>query len=319
MIPLRELAEANQRLHGRVKVTPLQEDPSTGWLLKWENRQITGSFKLRGAMNKVLSLPPGDVEAGLVCASAGNHGQGVAVAGQAVGSRVVVFASENAVPSKVAAMQALGAEVTLVKGGYEAAEAAGKEFARQSGMVWVSPYNDVQVICGQASLGYEVLEQMAGRMLDELYLPVGGGGLAVGVGTVMKNFSPTTRVIGVQSEASAYMHQFFQHGSQAGVVEGESLADGLAGAVEEGSVTLELIRQNVDEMVLVTEEEISRAIAFAWRRYGERIEGSAAVALAAARRIHQPGQLAAVLISGGNIQPATHEKLLVQFPGEGLS
>lgn len=318
MIPAEWLDQAQQRLSGLIKVTPLQEDRPNGWFLKWENQQVTGSFKLRGAFNKVLTLLPEEQAVGLVCASAGNHGQGVAVAGQQVGARVLVFASEHAVPTKVAAMQKLGAEVHLVAGGYAEAEAAGKEFARQCGMTWISPYNDVQVICGQATLGYELLEQAAGRRIDVIYLPAGGGGLAAGVGAFFKRFVPQVKVIGVQSEASAYLHRLFHQGTQAGVMESNSLADGLAGAVEEGAITIPLVKQMLDDLVLVSEEEIGRAIAFAWWRYGEQIEGSAAVALAAARRLRIPDQNAIVLLTGGNIQPETLEQLLALYPQEDL-
>jgi threonine dehydratase len=138
------------------------------------------------------------------------------------------------------------------------------------------------------------------------------------VGAVLKQFAPHVKVIAVQSEASAYLHHLFHQGSQAGVVELESLADGLAGAVEEGAITIPLVKQVVDDFVLVSEEEIGRAIAFAWRRYGERIEGSAAVSLAAARRFATPERPAIVLLTGGNIQPETHAGLLAQYPQEGI-
>ena len=128
MIPAEWMEQAHHRLKGLVKVTLLTEDVRMGWFLKWENQQLTGSFKLRGALNKVLTLSPEEQAAGLVCASAGNHGQGVALAGQRVGARVIVFTSEQAVPSKISAMRKMGAEVHLVKDGNAEAEEAGKEF-----------------------------------------------------------------------------------------------------------------------------------------------------------------------------------------------
>ena len=131
MIPSEWLDQANQRLKGKVNVTPLLGDAQAGWFIKWENQQETGSFKLRGALNKVMTLLPEEQAAGLVCASAGNHGQGVAVAGRQVGAHVIVFASEHAVPTKLAAMQQLGAEVRLVAGGYAEAEAAGKAYSSE--------------------------------------------------------------------------------------------------------------------------------------------------------------------------------------------
>ena len=318
MIPAEWMEQARQRLRGLVKVTPLTEDDRMGWFLKWENQQLTGSFKLRGALNKVLTLSPEEQATGLVCASAGNHGQGVALAGQRVGAKVIVFASEQAVPSKISAMRKMGAEVHLVKGGYAAAEEAGKEYARQNNHTWISPYNDVQVICGQATLGYEILEQLDSKKIDEIYIPVGGGGLAAGLGAVFKMLAPNVKVIGVQSEASPYFQALFHFGSQDDVVESESLADGLAGAVEKGAITIPLVRQVLDDLLLVSEAEIKRAVAYAWQQYGEQIEGSAGVALAAARKFSKKNQTAVVLLSGGNIQAETHAQLLAQYSGESL-
>lgn len=317
MIPQEWLDQAYERLSGQVERTPVTEDADLGLYLKWENRQITGSFKLRGALNKVEALLENERQAGLVCASAGNHGQGVALAARRHGTRAVVFASDHTIPTKIQAMQDLGADVRKVAGGYAEAEAAGIAHARSTGMTWISPYNDVQVICGQSTLGRELLEQIEGRSIQAVYIPAGGGGLAAGVGEVFRQRAPGVRVIAVQSEASAYLHHLYYTGSQADVIESDSLADGLSGAVENGAMTIPLVRKNVDEFLLVSEEEIGRAIAFAWRRYGEKIEGSAAVALAAARKRNPQDGPAAVILSGGNIQAEVHAALLDRYPREG--
>src|SRR5512133_61419 len=161
MIPSDWLDLATRRLQGQVEQTPLTYDPQLDLFIKWENRQVTGSFKIRGALNKVLSLEPWEQQRGLVTASAGNHGQGVALAARQVGARAIVFASNHAVPAKVEAMRALGAEVRQVPGGYELAEQTGLKFAVEQGKTWVSPYNDAQVIAGQATIGLEILEQLA--------------------------------------------------------------------------------------------------------------------------------------------------------------
>lgn len=310
MIPDEWLDQAVERVRGRVLRTPLTYDPDLDVYFKWENHQTTGSFKLRGAMNKILALTSYELERGLAAASAGNHGQGVALAAQAVGAHVTVFASEHAVPNKLAAMRALGAEVRLVPGGYSEAEAAGLRFSQESGATWVSPYNDGLVIAGQATLGVELLDDRIGREVNAWVVPVGGGGLIAGLGAALRRTSPRPRLIGVQSEASAYFHSLFHNGSQAGVVEVDSLADGLSGAVEEGSITIPLVRRSVDDIRLVSEDEISRAIACAWTRYGERIEGSAAVALAGVLFGHVAERPALVVVSGGNIPDALFEAAL---------
>lgn len=310
MIPDEWLDQAVERVRGRVLRTPLTYDPELDVYFKWENHQTTGSFKLRGAMNKILALTSYELERGLAAASAGNHGQGVALAAQAVGAHATVFASEHAVPNKLAAMRAQGAEVRLVPGGYSEAEAAGLRFSQESGAVWVSPYNDGLVIAGQATLGVELLEDLAGREVKAWVVPVGGGGLIAGLGAALRREQSRPQLIGVQSEASAFFHSIFHTGSQAGVVEYDSLADGLSGAVEEGSITIPLVRQSVNDIRLVSEDEIARAIAFAWRRYGERIEGSAAAGLAGVLFGHIAERPALVVISGGNIPDALFATVL---------
>ena len=310
MIPPEWLDQAARRLHGQIKETPLTYDPELNLYLKWENRQLTGSFKIRGALNKVLSLESWEKQRGLVTASAGNHGQGVAYAGRLVQARVIVFASGHAVPAKVEAMRELGAEVRLVDGGYEVAERAAQAYATETGSTWISPYNDVQVIVGQGTTGRELIEQIieqgASVFPRAVIVPVGGGGLISGVGMALQRLDSRPRLIGAQSTASPYFHALYYSGSQTGVIEQESLADGLAGAVEDGSITIPLVRRWADALVLVTEKEIARAIAYTWERFGEKIEGSAGAALAAAMGAGVKERPAAVILSGGNIQPEVH-------------
>jgi threonine dehydratase len=227
-----------------------------------------------------------------------------------VQARVIVFASSHAVPAKVEAMRELGAEVRLVDGGYEAAELAAQAYASETGSTWISPYNDGQVIAGQATAGVELIEQLieldAPVFPRAVIVPVGGGGLISGVGMALQRLNSRPRLIGAQSTASPFFHALYYNGSQSGVIEQESLADGLAGAVEEGAITIPLVRRWVDALVLVTEKEIARAIAYAWQRFGEKIEGSAGAALAAAMGAAVKERPAVVILSGGNIQPEVH-------------
>lgn len=322
MIPHDWIEAASERLSGRVIHTPVTFDEALGCYLKWENRQQTGSFKLRGALNKVITLQPWEREQGLVAASAGNHGQGVAVAARLMGLRAVVFAAEHAVPTKLEAMRSLGAEVRLVPGGYEQAEKAGIQFADEQGMTWISPYNDGQVIAGQATVGVELLDDIPAEDLEAVVVPVGGGGLIAGIGLVLQQIPEDhrPRLIGVQSEASPYFRALLESGSQDGVVETYSLADGLAGRVEDHAITIPLVRSLVDDILLVSEVEIEQAVAAAWQRYGAVIEGSAAVVLAAALAGKFSQRPAALVISGGNIQPQLHKQLVQRwFRGEGFS
>ncbi|MEJ2597291.1 MAG: pyridoxal-phosphate dependent enzyme [Anaerolineales bacterium] len=312
-IPSQWLVEASKRITSHIHHTPMQYDSQLGTYLKWENRQLTGSFKVRGALNKILSLSEREKERGLVTASAGNHGQGVALAGGLIGAQVVIFACEHAVPAKVEAMRSYGAEVRLVPGGYGDAEQAGLNFACQNEMTWISPYNDGKIIAGQGTLAMEVLHQLPTQGEFTWIVPVGGGGLLSGIGLALKadkNASRRHKLVGVQSKASPFMHTLYYRGTQEGVVELPSLADGLAGPVEEGSITIPLVRRLADQMVLVEEEQIARAVRYAWERYNQKLEGSAAAALAAVLSKTVVGQPAVIILSGGNIQPETFQQIL---------
>jgi threonine dehydratase len=322
MIPQLWLKAAFKRVAPHIRNTPLTYDPRQDLYLKWENTQVTGSFKVRGAINKVLSLLPEEKSKGLVTASAGNHGQGVALAGKLAGTNVLIFASEHATPTKIQAMQALGAQVRLVQGGYGEAENAGLGFSAKQG-TWISPYNDSLVIAGQGTLGLEILEQLPDLPHLTWVVPVGGGGLISGIGAAIKSqprLGQIThhRLIGVQSESSPFFHQIFNVGSQSGVSELPSLADGLAGPVEANSITISMVSELVDDFILVSELDIAYAIAYAWQEYGQKIEGSAAVALAAVLRGKVSDRPAVVILSGGNIQPEIHAEIVQRVSLESI-
>lgn len=313
MIPPDWIEQAQGRIAPYIHKTPLEYDSEHRLYLKWENQQVTGSFKARGALNKVLSLQPWEIERGIVTASAGNHGQGVALAGKMVGAPVTVFASESASPLKLQAIRSYGAEVILVPGGYGEAEQAGLEYARTHEKTWISAYNDGQVIAGQGTLAKETRPEVSHEKTLTWVVPCGGGGLISGIGATVHSSlvnAPEDRLIGVQSEASPFMYELYYHGSQAGAKELPSLADGLAGPVEEGSITIPLVRKYVDAMVLVSEEQIVHAIRFAWERYRQRIEASGAAALAAVISGQVADRPALVVITGGNIQVEFHRKLI---------
>jgi threonine dehydratase len=312
IFPLEWIALAEQRISSHVRMTPLTHDEKRGISLKWENLQVTGSFKARGAFNKVLSLEPWEQQQGIVAASAGNHGQGVALAGKYVNAQVTVFASQAASPLKIEKMRTLGAEVRLVQGAYEQAEADGIQFAAENKQTWVSPYNDAQVIAGQGTIGLEIVRQMDLQPNTVVLVPVSGGGLLAGVAAALSSSPVPLRLVGVQAKASAFMHSLVKRESQENVSDLPTLADGLSGPVEEGSLTVPLIKSLVDDILLVDEEEISQAIAFAYHIYGEIIEGSAAVGLSAilTGAINPP---AVVIISGGNILPELHAQVCNRY------
>jgi threonine dehydratase len=314
MFPPDWITLAAERIAPHVVVTPLTYDDRRDIYIKWENRQITGSFKARGALNKILSLEAWEQQAGIVAASAGNHGQGVALACSLVNAPAIVFASRSASPLKVDKMRALGADVRLVEGGYELAEATGKAFAREHGMTWVSPYNDAGVVAGQGTVGLEISRQMQLTPGTTVLVPVSGGGLLAGICAALEGDSPRLRLVGVQPETAPFMRALFAGKTQAGIPDLPSLADGLTGAVEEGSITVPIIQKLAQDIALVSEQAIARAVAFAFKEYGEVIEPSAAVGLAAfLEGLVKPP--AVVVVSGGNIQPEAHSRLCNEQAG----
>lgn len=324
MIPFEWISQADERITPHIVRTPLTYDVARTLFIKWENQQVTGSFKARGAFNKVLLLEDWEREVGIVTASAGNHGQGVALAGKEVGARVEIFVSEHAVPTKVEAMRALGAVIHTVPGGYGEAEAAGKAYAEERHKTWISPYNDGQVIAGQGTVGLEILRALTpvpssegeGSGVRALLVPVGGGGLLTGIGTSIREQANRPALIGVQAEASAFMHSLFYNGTQDETPDLPTLADGLAGEVEHGSVTIPMVKQLADEIVLVSEEEIAGAMAFAWHVYGEKLEGAGAVGLAAVLGDKVTERPVVIVVSGGNVQPEVHAEIVERFARE---
>jgi threonine dehydratase len=310
MIPIEWLEQAKERISPYIIETPLTYDQENCLYLKWENHQVTGSFKIRGALNKILSLQDWEIKQGLVTASAGNHGQGVALAGKMRNAHVIVFASDHASPNKIQAMRNLGADIHLVSGGYAAAECAGIEYSKKTGATWVSPYNDGLVIAGQGTLGLELLDAFPDPHPMVWLVPAGGGGLVAGIGCAIQYLQPRPHLVAVQSEASPFLHQIFRHETQVGVMELPSIADGLAGPVEDGSVTIPLVNNYVNDFFLVTEIDIRKAIKYAWNVYHERIEGSGAVTLAAALTGCISARPALLILTGGNINPGEHTKIL---------
>jgi threonine dehydratase len=261
--------------------------------LKAENLQRTGSFKVRGAVNRVSTLTPEELEAGVVAASAGNHGQALAWAARRAGTNATIFVPEDAPMAKVDAARNYGAEVVFVGAGYDEAHEAASERAA-AGATLVHAFEDETVIAGQGTLGLELAEQLP--ELDVVVVPVGGGGLASGLAIALKDLRPDVRVVGVQAASCAPL---------AGETPGAfTIADGIA-VKEPGELTRSILRERLDDIVTVTEEEIGHAIVLLLERVKLVIEGAGATPLAAllAGKIGGSGPACAVL-SGGNIDPS---------------
>lgn len=300
---LSEIYQARRRIMGVARRTPLDRSL---WLtelaghdvyMKLEAWQRTRSFKMRGAYNAVSSLDPEHRARGLVTASAGNHGQAVALAAREVGARATIYVPSNAPETKKRRIQAFGAAINTDCLSYDDAQVAAREFADRTGATFVHAFSDRAVVAGQGTVGVEILEDMP--HVRNVIVPVGGGGLIGGIGIALKSANPAIRVIGVQSTATPAMYEAFRAGQLVNCPIGPTLADGLAGQVDEVSFTR--ARAVVDEMVLVDEESIPAAIR-AMYRDGVLGEGGAAVSVAAiAEGAVQLDGPTVVVITGGNI------------------
>ncbi|MBN3079742.1 threonine/serine dehydratase [Pectobacterium polaris] len=299
--------QAHIALRPQVKVTPLDRSHSLSSLyecdlfFKAEHLQHTGSFKFRGASNKIRLLTTEQKKQGIITASSGNHGQGMALAGATTDVPVTVYASSTASQLKLDAIKAYGATVvTLDKDGL-GVELAAAEVAASTGTTWVSPYNDVDVIAGQGTIALEMLEQE--EAFDAIFIAVGGGGLISGVGSVMKQLSQHTRIIACWPTASVAMYESLKAGKIVEPEEHDTLSDGTAGGLEPGTVTFPLCQQVVDDCVLVSEEEIKSAIKTVARYERWMIEGAAGVAMAAFMQQADKwrGKRVAVVLCGRNI------------------
>ncbi len=316
MVDFLDIEQAAARLEGRVRRTDVTPDGALGercgavTCIKWENHQITGSFKVRGALNAVMSLPAARRKNGVTCSSSGNHGLGVCYAAREAGIPAVVCVPDYASPKKIDAMRELGAEVRVLDGPYSLAEATAIRLAQETGASFISPYNDPCVVAGQGTLVLEWLNQVP--ELDMIVLPVGGAGLASGVGLALKALRPGSRLCGVSTEGSAFVHADWHGQPMAALAIVPNLADGITGRIDPASITLTLARRVIDDFALVNDDEIARAVAYCYDRHNQVVEGAAAAGLAAllAGKLDISGHTAGVLITGGNIAAEAHQGIL---------
>ncbi len=307
--PVVQIEEACSRIYGLVRQTPvarLPRDPripaSTRAYAKLEQLQVTGSFKLRGAANKILSLPPDAASAGVVTSSTGNHGLGVAAAAKFKGIDAEVFLSSQVPEAKWKKIEAYGARIRMVGDNPLDAEIAARTAAQESHRTYVSPYNDWQVIAGQGTIAVELLRQIDG--LDAVFIATGGGGLISGIGTYLRALSPRTEVVGCWPKNSRVLYECLRAGKIIEFPETYTLSESTAGGVEPASITFELAQAAIHRAVLVTEDEILNAMR--WSRQRDwTIEGSAGVALGAffKEAALYADKSVAIVFCGGNLSP----------------
>lgn len=311
-IEMRDVVRARARIRAHVWPTPLVEDPELSRRrgkpvqLKMECWQRMGSFKVRGAFYRMLSLSTAERQRGVIAASAGNHAQGVALAAREIGVDALLVMPESASRVKVDAVRQLGAEVVLRGKDYDEAEAACKEILQETGRTLVHPFEDPYVIAGQGTVGLEIALSVAD--IDIVLVPAGGGGLAVGSAIALKTLRPGVRVYGVQSEASAPLVASQRAGHRVRVEYGPSLADGLHGDTTDVMVGLAL--QHLDGVLMVTEAAIARAMRYLYEQQRVIVEGAAAVSVAALLEGVAPEGAAVAVLSGRNVAPELFSRIL---------
>ena len=304
MVTLDKVYHAAFVLRDVARKTDLIEAPrlssSAHVYLKTENLQVTGSFKVRGAYYKISQLSQEERDRGIVACSAGNHAQGVALAATHMGIRSVVCMPDSAPIMKVESTKRLGAEVCLVKSTYDDAHDKAVELQRETGMTFIHPYDDDEVIAGQGTIGLEILDQL--EDVDAVVVPIGGGGLISGVAFAMKSLKPDVKVYGVQAEGAASMFNAFRDHKMETLESVSTFADGIA-VKTPGDITFEMVEKYVDDVVTVTEDETAAAILALMENQKLVAEGAGAVSVAAVmfNKLPLAGKKVVCLVSGGNI------------------
>jgi threonine dehydratase len=322
MINLQDIKDARETIAKFVKRTPLIRSQFLSNLcsgevyLKLENLQITNSFKIRGALNRMLHLNIEEVKRGVVTASAGNHAQAVAIGAKMLNLYAKVIVPKNTPKVKIDKIKKHDVELILYGDIYDEAEQKAIELAEKEKLTYISPYNDKLVIAGQGTIGLEILEDLPS--IDTVIVPVGGGGLISGIGIALKSIKPSVQIVGVQSDASPVMSESLKAGKIVDVEMRESIADGLFGGIQKGSITFEMVQKHVDDLFLVKEETIRKAIYLLWDKEKQVAEGSGAAAIAPImeNRSLFTGKTTVAVISGGNIDDKTFRDILTSDNNE---
>jgi len=312
---LSDIFDAQKLLKGVVKHTPLELSHSFSQLsgakvyLKLENLQKTGSYKVRGAYNCIAHLSEEDKQKGVVCASAGNHAQGVAYAATKLNVKSKVFMPEFAPPLKVVATRAYGAELVLIGNTFDDAYRAAMEYAEDTGAIFIQPFNDPYIIAGAGTLGIELFEQC--REAEYVFVPIGGGGLISGVAIALKSLNPAIKIIGVEADGAQSMKASFELGEITSLNSIDTIADGIA-VKSCGNLNFEAARKYVDDIVVVNDAEIARTAYLLLQRAKVLAEPAGVVSMAAIlyKKLNVQGKSVIPIISGGNINMSILEQIL---------
>ncbi|BCH31598.1 serine/threonine dehydratase [Mesorhizobium sp. L-8-10] len=305
MIGIEDVRAAAERINGHVRRTPMMDATAlmsplgdANAALKLELLQVTGSFKARGATNRLLSLAKDDLAKGIVTASGGNHGLATARAGWMAGVPATIFLPTNATPAKIEKLKAWGADVRIVGSAWHESNVAALGFAERTGAAYFHPFADPQVVAGQGTVGMEILDQMPD--VDVILVAMGGGGLASGVATAVKALKPATRVIGIEAEGCPVLLRAIEAGENIGLDKITTSVATMACAKSDDAI-FEIVRDRVDGIVLVDDVEMRKAAAWLWFEMGLAADLSGAAAIAALREGRvavKPGERVCAIVCG---------------------
>ena len=311
MVTIDQIYSARERLRGIARVTPLNPTKSLGKniYIKSENLQLTGAFKVRGAYNKLSCLSEEEKAKGVIACSAGNHAQGVALSATKLGIRSVVCMPAAAPISKIRATENYGAEVVLVPGTYDDAAAKATQLAAEYGYTFAHPFNDEYVIAGQGTIGIEILEQLPD--VQQVVVPIGGGGLIAGIALAIKTLRPSCRIVGVQSAGAPSMYDSIQQGEIIALPHVSTIADGIA-VKRPGDLTYELVKKYVDDVVVVDDNQVAAAIVALMEDQKTVAEGAGACAVAAvlSGQVDAENLKTVCVVSGGNVDMTTLSRII---------
>ena len=318
LVTLENIKCARERIEKFIRKTPLIHSEFISNLckgnvyLKLENLQFTNSFKIRGAINRILKLSAEQKALGVISASTGNHAQGVALAAQKLG-----ISAKIVVPTQISAVKLKNIKKYDIKiiqeGNFNEIETRARIISKSENLTYISPYNDIDVITGQGTIALEIFKQI--KEIDSIIVPIGGGGLISGIAVAIKSLEPNIKIIGVQTKGASTMYESWKVGKVLHIEEFQTIAKGLSGGLEDGTITLELIKKYVDEISLVQEESIKQAISILWNRDGQIIEGAGATSVAyiLENKDRFLNKKVIAILSGGNIGDSLF-RTLIQNP-----
>ena len=309
------IKEAYRKIKGFVRKTPLIHSTYLSELcdnnvyLKLENLQLTNAFKIRGALNRMLDLSKDEKTRGIITASSGNHAQGIALAARYLEIPAKIVVPKNISLAKLNKIKQY--DVTIIQeGDFDEIETKARSISTLESVTYISPYNDINIIAGQGTITLEIYEEL--ENVDVIIVPIGGGGLISGIAFTAKSLNPDIKIIGVQTTGASTMYESWKAGKIIEIEEFNTIAEGLLGGLESGAITFKIIQNNVDEIVLVNEESVEKAIRLLWEKEGQIVEGAGATVVAylleKTQQIKNKNVVA--VISGGNINDSLFKEIL---------